>query len=178
MKKFITLTFAAMLCIGGFADHLKFKGIEIDSTIQYFCKQLETKGFVKSEDFESENTEFNKWYEGKFAGEYSIIGVFSDKNKTVSTISVSNVYDTEKEARDRYNYYKEGIEDNYTVDSTYTEVPLKNDITRKCYDVKNGTIKTIIKTTTNGSYHVIIYYIDFLNNFLRNLEEWVDKKDI
>ena len=56
MKKFITLTFAAMLCIGGFADHLKFKGIEIDSTIQYFCKQLETKGFVKSEDFESEKS--------------------------------------------------------------------------------------------------------------------------
>ena len=44
--------------------------------------------------------------------------------------------------------------------------------------LKNGTIKTIINTTTNGSYHVIIYYIDFLNNFLRNLEEWVDKKDI
>ncbi|MGN1213479.1 MAG: hypothetical protein ACI4TR_01150, partial [Bacteroidaceae bacterium] len=85
---------------------------------------------------------------------------------------------TEKEAQERYNYYIEGIEDNYTVDSTYTEVPKKNDITRKCYDVKNGTIKTIIKTTTNGSYHVIIYYIDFLNNFLRNLEEWVDKKDI
>ena len=51
-----------------YAQHFKFMGIELDSTMNNFDVQIKQKGFQNSKRFSSFNTSREKWYDGFFAG--------------------------------------------------------------------------------------------------------------
>ena len=105
MKKNLLAVIAMFFAITCMAEeHLKFKGIPIEGSMNSFCQKLETKGFSKVES-DANSTIFR----GDFAGSNATIGVISDDDgeNVASVFVMFDGSDEWKVLLNTYNCYKD-----------------------------------------------------------------------
>ncbi len=180
MKKVVVMFVSLFVLIFGvYAQHLKFKGIEITGTLDNVVKELKAMGY-ELEAIESDAAMLS----GEFAGEDCDIVVYSTPiSKQVYTILVS--YEEEdswyslkadylkfkRMFREKYNVIPKSTEEfhsPYYEGDGYEMQALRMS---KCFyfsnfNVENGTIKVVILKD-----HVVLAYIDGFGDSLNEREK-------
>lgn len=176
MKRLI-FTFAFTLCVFcAFAqEHLSFKGIPIEGSMDSFCQKLQSKGLTKL------GTDGNtSAFIGDFTGRQATIGVQAtdDGQNVHSVMVILDSSDDWKNLVGTYDYYKDLYTRKYGKPTATQEDKIQNHgnsyIMSKLYDdeftyackweVTGGIIGlTISKSTSYGEGSVKIVYFDSLN---------------
>lgn len=186
MKTFLTALFIALTTIISFAqdnadsnEHLTFKGVPIDGTLNEYVLKMEKSGFslIDSKDgaamLKGDFAAYKECIIGVATLEQkdlvSRIMVFFPKQNTWSSLS-SNYYNlkellTEKygepsETVEEFNSYSEPKDDN----AKMHEVGLNNCIYYTIYELDNGSIKLSIENDGFSARYVILSYSDKINS--------------
>jgi len=177
MKKLILIIVVAFATLAAAAQqHLSFKGIPIEGSMDSFCQKLQAKGFTK---LGSDNN--ITLFDGDFTGRHAIIGVgASNDGKNVHSVAV--VFDASSEWNTlvkTYDYYKDLYTRKYGKPSVSKElnkstseenVMIMIDLSEgkvtygSAWEVHGGHIElSIEKANIFGSGAVVVKYRDAQN---------------
>lgn len=156
------------------AQHLNFMGIPIDGSIEAFETKLKAKGFVKSKDFGEENTRYERWYDGRFAGENVLLYVRNTKTNLVYAANVILFFETLDEVKAKWEYYTSTIEDKYKDKIVNKKIQGTDDIR---YEMEAGDIIVNYEKSRFKDYKYMLYlmYYDRKNT---NICKEMMKEDI
>lgn len=156
------------------AQHLNFMGIPIDGSIEAFETKLKTKGFEKSKDFGEINTRYERWYDGRFAGEDVLLSVHCTKTDLVYCTNVLLFFETLDYAKKKWEYYVSVIEEKYKDKIVNKRIQGTDNIR---YEMEAGDIDVFYEKSDFKSYKYKLYlmYLDRKNTTIKNE---MNKEDI
>lgn len=175
-KTFIALMLLLSASCGYAQEHLSFKGIPIEGSLNAFCQKLKSKGFVETDILDS-NT---RLFKGPFTGRQVTVGIAAtDDGQDVFSVIVflpksdewNNLVSTYRNFKDLYTEKygnpttcEENTPSTYNSNSTNMYDLSQGRVSYYCvFKVSGGVIRISIENAWRNKGQVTISYLDEQN---------------